>query len=218
VEFAIGDDRAELWGRTVVFDNLYAVEPVLAVGALDDDARGVPLADRFNRLVRRGGDHVIERGKGAVAVFALLGVGVQGVIEDLVFKADVGAAAFVASRQVEVDEVDDARVGARCDPKVYRQFKVGVLAYGDNVAGVATFFTAALCNREEAVLDLPTIGGKPENLTLRQPAEVLPSKKSCQPAAFSCAERVFGIWPNAGRAASKSDATINVRRIFMKLP
>ena len=44
VEFTFGDGLAELGGGAVVFEDFDAVEPVLAVGAADDDAGSVPLA------------------------------------------------------------------------------------------------------------------------------------------------------------------------------
>src|SRR3984893_18842465 len=55
VEFAFGDDLMELGGGAVVFEDFDAVEPVLAVGAADDDAGGVPLAYGFDWLFFLGG-------------------------------------------------------------------------------------------------------------------------------------------------------------------
>src|SRR5258705_10368474 len=115
VEFAFGDDLAELRGGAVVFEDFDAVKPVLAVGAADDDAGGVPLAYGFDWLVFCCGDHVVEGRFGAVAVVAFFGVGVDGVVEDLVLEADGGAVAFVAGGVVGVDEVLDAGVGSGGD-------------------------------------------------------------------------------------------------------
>ena len=55
VEFAFGDELAELRGEALVLDDLDAVEPMLAVGSADDDAGGVPLAYGLDRLVLAAG-------------------------------------------------------------------------------------------------------------------------------------------------------------------
>ena len=88
VEFTFGDDLTELGCGAIVFEDFDAVEPVLAMGSADDDAGGVPVAYGFDRLIVCGGDHVVERGLGAVAVAAFFGVGMDGVVEDLVLEAD----------------------------------------------------------------------------------------------------------------------------------
>src|SRR5260370_27225961 len=133
---------------------------MLAVGAVDDDAGGVPLAYGFDWLVFGGGDHVVQGGFGAVAVAAFFGVGVDGVVEDLVLEADGGAVAVVTGGVVRVDEVLDAGVGSGGDAEVDEQLEVGVLAGGEDVAGVAALFAAVLGDGEEAVFNLPAGGGK----------------------------------------------------------
>src|SRR5260370_42314009 len=158
VELAGGDDLAELGGCAVELEDLDAVEPVLAVGAADDDAGGVPLADGFDGFGFCGGAHGCERGNGAVAVAAFFGVGVEGVVEDLVLEADGGAVAVVAGGVVGVDEVLDAGVGSGSDAEVDEELEVGVFAGGENVAGVASLFAAVLGDGEEAVFDLPAGG------------------------------------------------------------
>src|ERR1700745_1685598 len=55
VILAVGDELAELRGEALVLDDLDAVEPVFAMGAADDDACGVPLADGLDGLVGCGG-------------------------------------------------------------------------------------------------------------------------------------------------------------------
>src|SRR5215469_2786625 len=55
VIFAVGDELAELRGEAFILDDLDAIEPVLAVCSANDDACGVPLADRFDGLVGCGG-------------------------------------------------------------------------------------------------------------------------------------------------------------------
>src|SRR5713226_1888194 len=152
VEFAFGDDLAELGGGAVVFEDFDAVEPVLAVGAADDDAGGVPLAYGFDLLVFGGGDHVVEGGYGAVAVAAFFGVGVEGVVEDLVLEADGGAVTVVTWGHVEVDEILDAGVGSGGDAEVDEQLEVGVLAGGEDVAGVAALFASVLGEDRKSVV------------------------------------------------------------------
>jgi hypothetical protein len=160
VEFAFGDGLTELGGGAVVFEDFDFVEPVLAVGAADDDAGGVPLAYGFDWLVFCGGDHVVEGGYGAVAVATFFGVGVDGVVKDLVLEADGGAVAVVARSVVGVDEILDAGVGSGGDAEVDEELEVGVFAGGEDVAGVAALFAAVLGDGEKAVFDLPAGGGK----------------------------------------------------------
>ena len=84
----------------------------------------------------------------------------EGVVEDLVLEADGGAVAVVAGSVVGVDEVLDAAVGAGGDAEVDDELEVGVLARGEDVAGVAALFAAVLGDGEEAVFDLPAGGGE----------------------------------------------------------
>ena len=160
VELAGGDEGAEGGGFAVVFEDLDAVEPVLAVVTADDDAGGVPFSDGVDGLGGGGGDEVVERGDGAIAVEALFGVGVEGVVEDLVLEADGGAVELVGGGEVQVDEVHDAGVGSGGDAEVGGELEVGVLAGGDNVSGVSAFFASVLGDGEEAVVDLPAGGGE----------------------------------------------------------
>jgi hypothetical protein len=156
VVLTVGDDGAEGWGFAVVLDDLDPVEPVLAVGSADDDAGGVPFADGMRGLVCGGRNHVIQRGDGAVAVFTQFRVRVSSIVEDLIFEADVGAVALVAGCVVQVDEVLDAGVRARCDAEVNRELEVAVFARGDDVARVAAFFAAGLGHGNHAVPHFPT--------------------------------------------------------------
>jgi len=64
-----------------IFDDFFAVEPVLNGFTFGNDPDGVPFADGLDDFLRGGGDQVIQRRKGAVAVFAGFGVGVVGIIE-----------------------------------------------------------------------------------------------------------------------------------------
>ncbi|MDX6464318.1 MAG: hypothetical protein QOE55_8015 [Acidobacteriaceae bacterium] len=160
VELAGGDEGAELGGNAVVLDDLDAVQPVLSVGSADDDAGGVPLAYGPDWLRSCCGDQVVEGGHSAVAIAAFLGVGVEGVVQDLVLEADVGTVASVARSEGGVDEVLDAGVCARGNAEVDGELEVGVLACAEDVAGVAAFFATVLSDGEEAVFDLPSGGGK----------------------------------------------------------
>lgn len=170
LELAVGDEVAELGGVAVVLEDFDPVEPVLDVAFIDEDAGGVPLADGVDGFGvvggAGGGDKVVEGGDGAIAVFATLGVRVYVVVEDLVLVADGGAGTFL---EVEVDEVEDAAIGAGRGAEVYRELVVGEFARGDDVAGVATFFAAKVGGREQAVLDNPAGGGEGA-VTLAAPA------------------------------------------------
>ena len=66
----------------------------------------------------------------------------------------------MAGRKVEIDEILDAGVGAGSGAEVDGEFKVGVLAGGENIAGVATLFAPMLGNGEEAVFDFPAESGE----------------------------------------------------------
>ena len=64
VELARSDEGAELGGVAVVFEDFDAVEPVLGVGAVDENAGGVPFAYGMDGLGviggAGGGDEVVE--------------------------------------------------------------------------------------------------------------------------------------------------------------
>ena len=83
------DESAERGGIAVDLDDLDAVQPVLSVGSADDDTGGVPLAYGLDWLRACGRDQVVEGGHSAVAIAAFFGVGVEGVVQDLVLEADV---------------------------------------------------------------------------------------------------------------------------------
>src|SRR5262245_5874594 len=53
--------RHERWALELVLDHLHAVQPVLDVFAVDDDAAGIDVACRLERLVRGRGNRVVER-------------------------------------------------------------------------------------------------------------------------------------------------------------
>lgn len=160
MELAGGDEGSELGGIAVVLEDFDTVQPVLSVGSADDDSGGVPLPYRPNWLRSCCGDQVVKGGHSAVAIQTFFGVGVDGIVQDLVLEADVGTMASVARSEGGVDEVLDAGVCARSNAEVDGELEVRVLACGEDVAGVAAFFATALSDGEEAVFDLPSVGGK----------------------------------------------------------
>ena len=134
---------------------------MLDVAAFDDDAAAVPVANaKFfipGRIEHFGGDEVVEGADGTVAGYALFGVGVVLVVEDLKLKADGGARAFV---QLGVDEVFDAGVSAFSGFELELQFEVAEVFRGDDVAAVGAFAAVAGQDAKFAVGDLPTGFGK----------------------------------------------------------
>jgi hypothetical protein len=143
-------------GFAVVLENFDAVEPVLGVGSVDEDTGGVPATNRMDGLgvvsCAGSGDDVAEGGDGAIAIFSELGLGVHGVVMDLVLVADGGGGAFL---EVEGDEVEDAAGGSGGGAEVDRKFVFGEFAGGDDVTGVAALLSAKIGSGEHTVLDDP---------------------------------------------------------------
>jgi len=86
-ELARGDVRAEVVGTALEFQHLHAVEPVFHRAVRPrHDARVLPHidlgCDADIRLERRTRVDVVQRGNGAIAVDAELGVGMTFVVED----------------------------------------------------------------------------------------------------------------------------------------
>ncbi len=189
VVLAIGDELAELRGEALVLDDLDTVDPVLAVGSVDDDACGVPLADGVDGLVLRRGDHVVEEAMVRSPAMPFLASGWSNVVEDLVLEADGGAGASV---EVGIDEVLDAAVGSGGDAEVDEQFEVGVLARGDDVAGVAALFTAVLGDGDHAVLDLPTGGGEGGTVVAAPAVGGLAVEEEMPALGFFCGRECVG--------------------------
>ncbi len=169
LELAVCDELLEGGTVAIELEHLDAVEPVLTVGAADEDAGGVPLAYRVDRfgLVggSGGGDEVVERGDRTIAVFASLGVWVEGVVEDLILVADRGARALF---EVQVDEVEDAAIRAGGNAEVGGEFVVGVGPGCHDIAGIAAFLASGVGDAEGSVLDLPA-GGRKRAAALADP-------------------------------------------------
>src|SRR5262245_31025131 len=66
LELALRLGRFEGRALELVLDHLDAVQPMLDVHAVDDDAAGVHFAGRLERLVRRRGNRVVERRRRAM--------------------------------------------------------------------------------------------------------------------------------------------------------
>ena len=120
---ALGHELAERFRAPLVLQDLGAVQPVLDVPPVRDDASLVPLADRLHRLRRRGGDQVVERSQRPVAVAAGLRVGVPGVVEQLVLEPDRRALGLV---ELGVDVVLDPAVRPRRQPELQLQLECRV--------------------------------------------------------------------------------------------
>lgn len=60
VKFAFGDEFVELRRVAVVFENFFAVQPVLDVITFDDDEGVVPFADVVRLFIRGGGYQIVE--------------------------------------------------------------------------------------------------------------------------------------------------------------
>ena len=86
--FADGNKLAPLLRAALEFHRLDAIQIEGDVHSLGEDAGVVPLADRVDLLSRRGGDQVVKRADGAIAIAAELGIWVALVVEDLEFWAD----------------------------------------------------------------------------------------------------------------------------------
>src|SRR5271155_717483 len=86
LEFAARDGFAERRRAAIIFENFFAVEPMLDVRATRNDARMIPFADGIDLLVRVARDQIVERAEFAVAVVAKFCVGMIRVVENLVFE------------------------------------------------------------------------------------------------------------------------------------
>lgn len=160
VEFACRDEGSEGRGIAIVFEDFDTVQPVLSMCSADDDAGGVPLANRPDRLRTCCGNEVVKGRHSAVAIATFFGVGVKCIVQDLVFKADVGTVATMARSESRIDEVLDTGICTRRNAEIDRELKVGVFARTEDIAGVAPFFATVLSDGEESVFNLPSAGGK----------------------------------------------------------
>ena len=133
----------------LVVDDLDAIEPMLDVRTPGDDARGVPLADRFQVSCRRRVDAVGRSRTGE----ARLVVGGGDVVEQLVLRAGrVNAIVAGFAREVRVLDaaIENSAVAGVADAPVEFQLEIGELVLGDQIARVPIF-------RERPVDNLPTV-------------------------------------------------------------
>jgi len=124
-ELALGDGGPDRVAAQFVFQDLRSVEPVFDVVALDEDAREVDFAGRFERQRNHRLEHVIERG-GDVFAVALQGVGFTRVIEHLVLVAEGGGTRFG-------DEILDAAIGGLAYLPFPLEVELLELGLGDDV-------------------------------------------------------------------------------------
>ena len=87
-EFAQRDGFAERRRAAIIFQNFFAVEPMLDVRAARNDARLIPFTGRIHLLVWIARNQIVKRAKFAVAVAAKFCVGMIRVVKNLIFKAD----------------------------------------------------------------------------------------------------------------------------------
>ncbi len=165
LEFAQGDEFAEGRRTTLVFEDLRPVEPMFDVGTTDEDAGRVPFANGIRVFGRRCGLEIVERGDGAVAIAAQLGIRMQFVIKNLIFQSDGrtrGRFGAGAGDGVEVGlaEIFDAAVRSRGDFEIQHQFKLRIAFLGDDVAALGRFCATARQHGQYAVFDFPALGRK----------------------------------------------------------
>ncbi len=120
---------------------LGAVEPVLDVIAVDDDAGLVEFVERAELFVLWGEDFV-ERAGGVFVVDA-------GIVHDLVFGSEGEAVAFFLLHAI----FDPGVAGGFGDAPFEGEFEVFVLSGGDDVVGAAI----AAETMEATVFDAPAI-------------------------------------------------------------
>ena len=119
-----------------VLDHLEAVEPVLDVRPLRDDARGVPLADRLQVPCRRRIEAVGRGGAGQPRLV----VGRFGIVEQLVLGAGgVDAVVVGLAREIGILDaaVENPAVAGATDAPLELELEVAELILGDQIAGVS---------------------------------------------------------------------------------
>src|SRR5690606_13447496 len=78
------------WRTALIFHDLKSVQPMLnAVVRIHDDASAIPFTYRLQRaLIVDAGDQVVKGCQRTVADRSLLGIGMFGIIENLIFQSD----------------------------------------------------------------------------------------------------------------------------------
>src|SRR5690606_31905153 len=143
-EFAGGHARVPVVAALLVLGDLDAVEPVLDVRAVGDDADLVPLTGRARDVLGGG----VKRVDGAGGVGGRRGIGVAGVVEHLHLGGGIPDVLGALGAAVE-----DAAVAAGLHLPLEHQLAVAVRLARDDVAAVA-----AVGAGERAVLEGPAGG------------------------------------------------------------
>src|SRR5882672_584353 len=126
----------------LVLEQLDAVQPVLDVSAVGDDARRVPLADGFQMT----GGRRVQRVRGAGARQSRFVVGALRVVEQLILgRAPVDVIVFLGAT------IEDAAVARLADLPVDRQLEIAELVLRHDVGD-------AVVLGERAVFDDPPLG------------------------------------------------------------
>ena len=119
-EFAGGDLGLPVGALQLVVDDLAAVEPVLDVGALDEDARLVPVIERQHH----SGGRTVERVGGRGRREPILAVRRVGVIQQLVFRpAPINVVVFACGA------VKNAAVAALADLPFELELEIAVVCF-----------------------------------------------------------------------------------------
>jgi len=144
-EFALRETGFDGVAAEVVAEDVFTVEPVFDVVAFDDDAGGVPFANRFQGFICGRREYVVKRGR--LAVRADLSIGVASVVEHLVLGTRRCGAGLG-------DEIFDAVIAGEWEFPFPGELEVVEFFLGDEL-GAFDFGDGVEC----AVFDFPAAGG-----------------------------------------------------------
>ena len=157
--FAAGDDALQCGTAQFAFRHLAAIEPVLDVIAIHDDAALIELADGTQGLAGCGDERVDGGGETIRGVLRM-----RRVIEHLILEAQRAVARVAGIKRGGAflafgEEILHAAVAAGTDAPLELKLEVGEGGVGDEIAATAIRTTVAAGNDEAAVLNQPTLGG-----------------------------------------------------------
>lgn len=147
-EFAFGEALFPIFAADLVFDDFFAIHPMLGVRAFDEEAEFVPLAGGSGEVFAWRVEIVTSAGK-----LLWIARAMGSVVEELDFGGVMpGGDRFFG------DAVENAAVAVRDEFPFERQFEVLELLGGDDVIAAASAFAAdaALHAHEDAVRNHPT--------------------------------------------------------------